>query len=35
MREVGPRIALAVEELFEYERCGTVWRRDGHDAVAM
>jgi len=34
-REVGPRIALAVEELFEYERRGTVWRCDGRDAAAM
>lgn len=34
-REVGPRIALAVEELFEYERRGTVWRCNGLDAVAM
>ncbi|GAA0343881.1 DJ-1/PfpI family protein [Actinoallomurus spadix] len=25
-REVGPKIALAVEELFEYERRGVVWR---------
>jgi hypothetical protein len=28
-RELGPRIALAVEELFAYERRGTVWRRHG------
>ena len=28
-RELGPRIALAVEELFAYERRGTVWRRQG------
>ena len=28
-RELGPRIALAVEKLFAYERRGTVWRRDG------
>ncbi len=34
-REVGPRIALAIEGLFEYERRGTVWRCDGRDAVAM
>ena len=33
-REVGPRIALAVEELFEYERRGTVWRAAGRDAEA-
>ncbi len=24
-RELGPRIARAVEELFEYERRGTIW----------
>ncbi|MET8473535.1 DJ-1/PfpI family protein [Streptomyces sp. NPDC006422] len=28
-REVGPRIAHAVEELFAYERRGTVWRARG------
>ncbi|MFC4111565.1 DJ-1/PfpI family protein [Nonomuraea zeae] len=28
-REVGPRIAHAVEELFAYERRGTVWRNVG------
>lgn len=28
-RELGPRIAHAVEELFEYERRGTVWRNSG------
>ncbi|WP_190024403.1 DJ-1/PfpI family protein [Streptomyces hiroshimensis] len=28
-REVGPRIAHAVEELFAHERRGTVWRPDG------
>jgi transcriptional regulator GlxA family with amidase domain len=28
-RELGPRIALAVEKLFAYERRGTVWRCDG------
>ncbi|GGC97237.1 glutamine amidotransferase [Tersicoccus solisilvae] len=28
-REYGPRIAHAVEQLFEYERRGTVWRADG------
>ncbi|TLQ41999.1 DJ-1/PfpI family protein [Streptomyces marianii] len=28
-REVGPRIAHAVEELFAYERRGTVWRATG------
>lgn len=28
-REVGPQVALAVEELFAYERRGTVWRAAG------
>ncbi|MBD2891245.1 Isonitrile hydratase [Actinomadura sp. RB99] len=28
-REVGPRIAHAVEDLFAYERRGTVWRAAG------
>ncbi|MEU6264104.1 hypothetical protein [Saccharopolyspora shandongensis] len=28
-REVGPRIAHAVEELFAHERRGTVWREHG------
>ncbi|WP_280265557.1 DJ-1/PfpI family protein [Nocardia wallacei] len=28
-REVGPRVAHAVEELFEYERRGTTWRDHG------
>lgn len=28
-RELGPRIAHAVEELFEFERRGTVWRESG------
>ncbi|MFD4587262.1 DJ-1/PfpI family protein [Streptomyces sp. NPDC058434] len=28
-REVGPRIARAVEELFAHERRGTVWRNHG------
>ncbi|MFE0764451.1 DJ-1/PfpI family protein [Streptomyces smyrnaeus] len=28
-REVGPRIAHVVEELFAYERRGTVWRPQG------
>ncbi len=28
-RELGPRIALAVERLFAYERRGTVWRAAG------
>lgn len=29
----GPRIAHAVEELFEYERRGTVWRNVGREPV--
>ncbi|GIN87408.1 hypothetical protein J6TS2_37940 [Heyndrickxia sporothermodurans] len=28
-REIGPRIAHAVEQLFEYERRGTVWKNTG------
>lgn len=28
-RELGPRIAHEVEQLFEYERRGTVWRSTG------
>ncbi|MBP1994226.1 DJ-1/PfpI family protein [Paenibacillus eucommiae] len=28
-RELGPRIAHAVEQLFDYERRGTVWRERG------
>ncbi len=28
-RELGPRIAHAVEQLFEFERRGTVWRETG------
>ncbi len=34
-RELGPRIAGAVEEMFEYERRGTVWHNTGLEAVAM
>ncbi|GAB2545419.1 DJ-1/PfpI family protein [Gracilibacillus alcaliphilus] len=29
-RELGPRIAHAVEQLFEYERRGTVWKAAGN-----
>lgn len=29
-RELGSRIAHAVEQLFEYERRGTVWKAEGH-----
>jgi transcriptional regulator GlxA family with amidase domain len=32
-RWYGPRIAHAVEELFEYERRGTVWRNAGREPV--
>ncbi|GGD91575.1 DJ-1/PfpI family protein [Paenibacillus nasutitermitis] len=28
-RKLGPRIAHAIEQLFEYERRGTVWREEG------
>ena len=34
-RLLGPRIARAVEDLFEYERRGTVWRNTGLEASAM
>lgn len=33
-RCAGPRIAHAVEDLFEYERRGTVWRPAGPEPVA-
>jgi transcriptional regulator GlxA family with amidase domain len=33
-RELGPRIAHAVEVLFEYERRGTVWHNKGLEAIA-
>ncbi|MFF2085986.1 DJ-1/PfpI family protein [Nocardia sp. NPDC058176] len=33
-RDFGPAIARAVEELFEYERRGTVWRAEGRVPVA-
>lgn len=29
-RELGPQIAHAVEQLFEYERRGTVWKAEGN-----
>ncbi|PLR99054.1 DJ-1/PfpI family protein [Bacillus sp. T33-2] len=29
-RELGPRIAHVVEQLFEYERRGTVWKAEGN-----
>ena len=34
-RELGPRIARAVEDLFEYERRGTTWRNRGLEATAI
>ncbi|MEU7979662.1 DJ-1/PfpI family protein [Micromonospora sp. NPDC049081] len=34
-REFGPRVAHAVETLFEYERRGTVWRAAGHLSVTV
>jgi transcriptional regulator GlxA family with amidase domain len=34
-RQYGSRISLAVEALFEYERRGTVWTRDGRLPVAV
>ncbi len=34
-RLLGPRIAHAVEELFEYERRGIVWRPTGPMPVAL
>ena len=34
-REVGPRIAHAVEELFAHERRGTVWRNQGPEPAAL
>jgi transcriptional regulator GlxA family with amidase domain len=34
-REIGPQIASAVEELFAYERRGTVWRHHGPPPSAL
>ena len=34
-REIGPRVALAVEKLFEYERRGIVWRAEGIEPTAL
>ncbi|MGW5231665.1 DJ-1/PfpI family protein [Streptomyces nodosus] len=34
-REVGPRIAHAVEELFAHERRGTVWRAEGPEPARL
>jgi transcriptional regulator GlxA family with amidase domain len=32
-RTYGPKVALAVEALFDYERRGTVWRNSGREPV--
>ena len=34
-RQYGPRVALAVEALFEFERRGTVWTREGRIPVTL
>lgn len=34
-RSYGPQVAHAVEELFEYERRGTVWRLSGRKPVEV
>lgn len=34
-REFGPAVARAVEDLFEYERRGTVWRARGHFPTSL
>ncbi|MQA35344.1 DJ-1/PfpI family protein [Modestobacter roseus] len=34
-RRFGPRVAHAVEQLFEYERRGTVWRPVGREPLAV
>lgn len=34
-RELGPRIAHAVEQLFAYERRGTVWRATGLEPMPL
>ncbi|WP_041313575.1 DJ-1/PfpI family protein [Mycobacterium sp. JS623] len=34
-RSYGPRVAHAVEQLFEYERRGTVWAPSGHEPVEV
>ncbi len=34
-RELGPRIAHAVEQLFEYERRGTVWKAVGNAPIEV
>jgi hypothetical protein len=32
-RELGPKVAIEVEQLFAYERRGTTWRSFGVDAT--
>ncbi|ANY66054.1 hypothetical protein BBD42_05970 [Paenibacillus sp. BIHB 4019] len=32
-RELGPRIALEVERLFQYEKRGTVWKNEGNKPI--
>lgn len=32
-RELGPKVAIEVEQLFAYERRGTIWRPNGMDAA--
>ncbi len=34
-RELGPRIARSVEQIFEHERRGTVWQAAGLEPVAL
>ncbi len=34
-RELGPRIARSVEQIFEHERRGTVWQATGLEPVAF
>jgi transcriptional regulator GlxA family with amidase domain len=34
-RSYGPRVAHAVEQLFEYERRGTVWKPSGREPVEV
>jgi transcriptional regulator GlxA family with amidase domain len=34
-RTYGPKVALAVEVLFDYERRGTVWRNSGREPVEV
>jgi transcriptional regulator GlxA family with amidase domain len=34
-REFGPRVAHAVETLFEYERRGVAWRNSGRTPITI